>query len=204
MKSQNRQVRQKYGEGSINDEYYQQLYELIKLNYFKRGNFTLSNGKQSDYYVDIKSAYTNQEFVTKANHLLHYELLDGFAHGQKKPFKSLGGLETGAIPMLATLSFRYTIPYFWVRKQKKDYGLVDMNLIGEPTPPVVIVEDVLNSGSGINKVANAVGVDNVMGVLCVVNRYEFGDRINLTDSKTFETSVIDVRALFKLEDFVTP
>lgn len=178
------------------------LHTQISNNYIKRGNFTLSSGEQSEYYVDVKSAYTDLEFIQRANKLLYFELSRGFIVDQRKPAQSIGGLEAGAIPILTSLAIEYQIPYFWIRKAQKEYGLKDMQIIGQVTKPVVIVEDVLNSGAGINKVANVVGVTNVMGVICVVNRYRFGDRINLTDGKTFESKVIDVRALFELKDFV--
>jgi orotate phosphoribosyltransferase len=184
------------------DIFYQQCYEEIVAKYFRRGNFTLSNGMQSDYYIDIKSAYTDKHFVNRCNAMLYHELNEGFMVDKKRPYGSIGGLEAGAIPILASLSQKYGVPYFWVRKAQKEYGLTEMNVIGEVKKPVVIIEDVLNSGSGINKVANAIGVRDVMGIVCVVNRYEFGDRISLTEARTFDTNVVDVRALYKLEDFV--
>lgn len=193
----------KYEEHQFNEDR-QWLFKEISTKYVKRGNFVLSNGQQSEYYIDIKSAYTDLDFLTKANELLYVELARGFMNDPKKQCHSIGGLEAGAIPILTSLSLTYGMPYFWIRKAQKEYGLTEMNLIGTARKPIVIVEDVLNSGAGINRVANEVGVSNIIGVLCVVNRYQFGDRVTLMDKKNWANNIVDVRALFKLEDFIGP
>jgi orotate phosphoribosyltransferase len=179
--------------------------EILKESYVIEGDFTLSSGQHSDLYVDVKSATTEYGFM---KHIVF--LLDGFIQAfqendnLKKEQIVLAGLESGAIPLLTGLQMRYRWGTVWARKGK-DHGLKN-NLVGylDDEDKVVIVEDVIMTGMGINKVANTVGIDKVLGIVCVVNRSRLGDRINLTDAKTFENKAVDVRSVFEMKHLWKP
>src|SRR5207245_3997062 len=77
------------------------------------------------------------------------------------PFQ-VGGLETGAIPLVAAIAMagqQRGIPVnaFVVRKERKPHGL-SKTIEGVLTAdPIVIVDDLINSGSGMEKVRVVLG-----------------------------------------------
>lgn len=177
---------------------FDEVHNILMDDYVLEGDFVLSSGVHSNVYVDVKSATTEYHFMTHA-----LPLLDGFCEAFIPEHKNqivLSGLESGALPLLTGLQIKYGWSICWVRKKGRDHGLRN-DLIGylHPDDKIIIVEDVLMSGAGINRVANIVGMDRVLGVVCVVNRHNLGDRINLTDGKTFEHKVVDVRSLFEMK-----
>jgi orotate phosphoribosyltransferase len=186
---------------------YQECFQILSSLHFKTGHFVLSSGERSPYYVDVKSAWTNHTFMWLAVQVLYEEYKafrpQSFHVSDDEEFRypSIGGMESGALPILAVLAFKQQLNYFWVRKEKKEHGLEDM-IIGNVRPPVIIVEDVLNSGKTVSKVAQAVGIENVKGILCVVNRHKAGDRINIVDEETWERHIVDVRQMYNLEQLV--
>lgn len=181
-------------------EMWKNMRETIMDEYVLKGNFTLSSGQRSDLYVDIKSATTEHLFMRNVIPLLEDRLRK--IPREKDACKCLAGLESGAISLLTGLQLWYNWNIVWVRKEKRDHGITDP-VVGfmHDDDKWIIVEDVIMTGAGINKVANAVGVDRVLGVVCVVNRSNLGDRINLTDAKTFEEKVVDIYALYEMKHF---
>jgi orotate phosphoribosyltransferase len=184
---------------------YDEVHDMLRDEYVLMGDFVLSSGQRSNVYIDVKSATTEHRFMT---HLL--PLLDGYCN----PFVDdancerhqvvLVGLESGAIPLLTGLQIKYGWAIAWVRKHQKDYGLKN-NLIGflDSEDKIIIIEDVLNTGAGIGRVAGVVGIDRVLGVVCVVNRSDLGDRINITD-RSGETKVVDVRSVLEMKHLWKP
>ncbi len=131
----------------------------------KYGEFTLTSGKKSKYYVDIKKASTNPGILKEIVEQMAEEV-DG---------TKIAGMELGAVPLAAALSLETDIPFLMIRKEKKGHGTggrIEGDL--EKGEKVVVVEDVTTTGgSSIETVevlreAGAV-VDKV---LVVVDREE--------------------------------
>ena len=101
------------------------------------GEFELSHGGTSDYYVD------KYRFETDPTALR--EIADAFA--ERVGGTKLAGVALGAVPLVAATSMETGNPYVIVRKAKKNYGTA--NLIegrlsaGEQ---VVVLEDVATTG----------------------------------------------------------
>jgi orotate phosphoribosyltransferase len=132
----------------------------------KYGKFTLSSGRESDYYVDMKMAMTDPS------------VLKGIANEAAKHVKGAGklaGMELGAVPFVVAVALKTGIPYLIVRKEKKEYGTGN-RVEGKISKgdKVVILEDVTTTGGSSLKAVNAIrGAGGLVDkVVVVVDRQE--------------------------------
>lgn len=134
------------------------------------GDFTLSSGRRSEYYIDIKKATTEPKVLG-----LIAEQMAKAVEGEG--LQRIAGVVLGSIPLAVALSLRTGIPFVMVRKEKKDHGtgkLIEGQL--NPGERVLVVEDVITSaGSAIYAVETlrqaGASVDTVISV---VDREEGG------------------------------
>ena len=103
----------------------------------KYGEFTLTSGKKSKYYVDIKKASTNPGILKEIVEKMEEEV-DG---------TKIAGMELGAVPLAAALSLETDTPFLMIRKKKKGHG-TGGRIEGElgKGEKVVVVEDVTTTG----------------------------------------------------------
>jgi len=150
-----------------------ELLNLIKEKSLKKGEVVLSSGKKSSYYIDLRTVTLHP----KGAYLIGKIFIEKL---KKEKFDSLGGLTLGADPIcgaVAALSYVEGCPIktFIVRKEEKKHGmqkLIEGNI--ESNSSVVIVEDVITTGSSVLKAIAAVedlGC-RVVKVLAVVDRLE--------------------------------
>ncbi|MFW6083337.1 MAG: orotate phosphoribosyltransferase [Thermoplasmatota archaeon] len=103
----------------------------------KYGEFTLTSGKKSKYYVDIKKASTNPGILKEIAEQMSEEV-DG---------TKIAGMELGAVPLAAALSLETDVPFLMIRKKKKGHGTggrIEGDL--KDGEKVVVVEDVTTTG----------------------------------------------------------
>lgn len=141
---------------------------MIETGALKFGRFRLKSGRMSDYYVDVKTAFTDPEFLEEvAKRISELPLR----------YDRIAGLELGGVPLAVAVSLKKAIPYVIIRKEEKCYG-TGGRFVGEvrPAEVVLVVEDVITTGgttlSGIRAVREAGGV--VKDVVVVVDREEGG------------------------------
>ncbi len=128
-----------------------QLIKLLKENkVIKFGKFTLSSGKESDYYVDMKKAVTNPLILRQVAKIIS-EMID------ESSVDKIAGPALGAIPIVTAVSLYTGIPMLMIRKSKKDYGtsqLIEGDLkIGDR---VVVLEDVTTTGNSLKDAIEAI------------------------------------------------
>jgi orotate phosphoribosyltransferase len=153
------------------------LIDLLAKYSAKRGDFTLASGRRSDFYVDARLTTMSPEGLS----LIGPIALDALRKADWKP-TAVGGLTLGADPIAYAISYASAstnspLRAFTVRKEAKTHGtgkLVEGPFITGDR--VVIVEDVITTGSSALHAANAVrdagGV--IIGVLALVDREEGG------------------------------
>lgn len=153
------------------------LIKLLAHRSARRGNFTLSSGKQSNLYIDARLTSMSPEGLVLIGQL-------GLAalNASGWNVKAVGGLTLGADPIAYAISYASAatpIPLraFTVRKAAKEHGT--QQLIEGPFQKgdvVAIVEDVITTGDSalraIESVQAAGGV--IAGVLALVDREEGG------------------------------
>jgi len=159
------------------DDYRNRLQEILLLKSFKLGDFTLSSGRKSDYYIDCRTATMDPEGL-----FCIAQLFLDYLEKQKLAIDAVGGLTLGADPIvggMVALSKTRPGPVqgFIVRKEAKAHGTgrqIEGNLL--KGWKVAIIEDVITTGASALKAVNAareVGAE-VKVVLAVVDREEGG------------------------------
>ena len=145
------------------------LINLLKENeVFLRGDFTLSSGKKSDYYINMKKAITEPEILSTIAKLITELISDD---GVDK----VAGPALGAVPIATAVSLESEIPVLMIRKEKKGYGtskLIEGELNSGDN--VIVVEDVTTTGGSLLKAIKAIQENggNVTRAFVVVDRQE--------------------------------
>jgi len=129
------------------------------------GEFELSHGGTSDYYVDKYLFETDP-------HCLEL-IAEAFAEKVDEP--KLAGVALGAVPLVAVTATATDRPYMIARKKAKEYGTAN-RIEGrlEDGEEVVILEDIATTGSSAVDAAEALREAGavVNRVLVVVDREE--------------------------------
>ncbi|PSP62350.1 orotate phosphoribosyltransferase [Halobacteriales archaeon QH_8_67_36] len=129
------------------------------------GEFELSHGGTSDYYVDKYVFETNPECLERI----------ATAFAERLGDDKLAGVALGGVPLVAVTSVETGLPYVIARKSQKEYGtanLVEGELIeGEN---VAVIEDIATTGQSAVDAAEALrdAGATVTRVLVVVDREE--------------------------------
>ena len=139
--------------------------KLIECKALKFGDFTLTSGKKSNYYINMKMASTNPEILR----LISVEFAKLIPNGTD----IIAGMELGAVPLAVALSLESGIPYTMIRKGERKHG-TGSRLEGPSEGKAVLIDDVATTG-GSNveslKVLQDEGIE-VTKILVVVDRGE--------------------------------
>jgi len=159
-----------------------ELLRLLAERSFRLGQFKLSSGGTSDYYVDCRTTTLHAQGALLTGRVFLEEIL---RRGWKP--QAIGGLTMGADPIVSAVAvFSATtdtpLNGFLVRKAEKAHG-TGQRIEGfrEKPASVVIVDDVCTTGaSTISAIeaARAYGFE-IAGVMCLVEREEAGGRPNV-------------------------
>ena len=156
----------------------QELLRLLAAKSFRLGQFKLSSGAASDYYIDCRAT----TLAAKGARLTGQVVLDEIKARGWKP-KAVGGLTMGADPIVVAVTVASgDIDGFLVRKAEKEHG-TGQRIEGyrEEGARVVIVDDVCTTGASTVQAIEAAREFGfqVVGVLCLVERQEAGGRPNV-------------------------
>jgi orotate phosphoribosyltransferase len=157
----------------------EQLLELLATNSFRLGEFTLSSGGKSDYYIDCRTTTLHAHGAELTGRVF----LDLIQQRGWQP-RAVGGLTMGADPIVVATSVISAqagspIHGFLVRKAEKAHGMGRrVEGFQEKGARVVIVDDVCTTGSSTVQAIEAAREFgfNVVGVACLVERLEAGGR----------------------------
>lgn len=166
-----------YSHQIMEEDYKKDLLHTLYSKSFKYSEegFTLSSGKKSNVYIDVKKT---------ALSAVAMELI-GYAYFQKvklAPIDAIGGMTLGADPIAYSAAFMCTmrgkyLDVFIVRKEPKGHG-TQAAIEGsvQPGANVVVVEDVVTTGASTIKAvkrAQEFGL-NVLRVIPLLDREEGG------------------------------
>lgn len=154
------------------------LLRLLAAKSFRLGEFKLSSGGVSDYYIDCRTTTLD----AKGSKLVGQVFLEEIRARGWRP-QAIGGLTMGADPIVVAVSVvSGDIDGFLVRKAEKQHG-TGQRIEGfqQKGARVVIVDDVCTTGASTVQAIEAAREFgfNVVGAMCLVERQEAGGRPNV-------------------------
>src|SRR5579864_907485 len=149
----------------------QKLLSTLAQKSFRLGEFKLSSGGTSDYYIDCRTTTLDAKGSRLTGEVF-------FAEIQERGWKprAIGGLTMGADPIVVAVAVvSGEVDGFLVRKAEKQHG-TGQRIEGyrEKGSPVVIVDDVCTTGASTVQAIEAArefGFE-IVGVMCLVERVE--------------------------------
>jgi orotate phosphoribosyltransferase len=158
------------------------LLKMLAEKSFRLGNFKLSSGGTSDYYIDCRLTTLDADGAVATGEAVLAEI-----QARRWQVDAIGGLTMGADPIVVATSVISAqrgspINGFLVRKAEKTHG-TGQRIEGfrEKSARVVIVDDVCTTGASTIQAIEAArefGFE-ITGVLCLVERQEAGGRANV-------------------------
>lgn len=153
------------------------LHALLRARSIAFGDFILSSGQRSTYYIDARRTTMSADGLRLIGALgLRLIREAGWAPA------AVGGLTMGADPVAyaiarASADLPPVVDAFSVRKAAKEHGArrqIEGNF--EAGMPVVVIEDVITSGASALQAVRAIqeASGRVLGVLAVVDREQGG------------------------------
>jgi orotate phosphoribosyltransferase len=159
----------------------QQLADLLRSLSLVRGDFTLSSGKKSSYYLDCKLTTLHPEGALLTGYCL-LELLSEMG----VQADAIGGLSMGADPVVSAAIVvseieKRPLPGFLVRKEAKKHGRNKQieGIEDVRGKRVIIVDEVCTTGGSTQEAIDAVEREGaqVVAVISVVDREEGGSEM---------------------------
>jgi len=156
----------------------QELLKLLAQKSFRLGEFKLSSGSTSDYYIDCRTTTLDARGAQLVGEVFFDDIRE-----QGWEADAIGGLTMGADPIVVAVAVTSgTLNGFLVRKAEKQHG-TGQRIEGfhEKGARVVIVDDVCTTGSSTVQAIEAArefGFE-VVGVMCLVERQDAHGRPNV-------------------------
>ena len=171
------------------------LLKLLKERAYKKGNYTLSSGKESEHYINCKPVTLSCEGNACVSSLMVKMLAPKSV--------AVGGLTLGGDPLVCGVAQRAFykgghIDALIIRKNPKGYGTKEVIEGNKPEKGAVVtvLEDVTTTGGSAMKAVNVLrGAGyTVNRVVAIVDRME--------DHEIWDHNKIEFLSLFKLEDII--
>lgn len=156
----------------------QELLRLLATKSFRLGEFKLSSGGRSDYYIDCRTTTLD----ARGAQLTGQVFLQEIQRSGWNP-EAIGGLTMGADPIVVAVAVTSgTLNGFLVRKAEKQHGTTQrIEGFRGKGARVVIVDDVCTTGASTIQAIEAArefGFE-IVGVMCLVEREEAHGRADV-------------------------
>jgi len=176
------------------------LKEILLAKSYRKGKFTLSSGRESDFYVDGKQTTLDAEGACLCGKLI-FDLIKAC----DQDIAAVGGMTLGADPLVTAASMvsyleGTPIPAFIVRKESKKHG-TEAYIEGQSNMPdgcyVALLEDVVTTGGTLVKVIDRVEKQGykVGLIVTVVDRQEGG-------KEALKEAGYEMKAIFTREELL--
>ena len=132
------------------------------------GDFRLTSGRRSKFYVNLKLAATRPQILKRIASEMAQLLPD--------KVEVIAGMELGAVPLAVALSLKTGLPYVMIRKSERVHG-TGSRIEGELLGNVIVVEDVATSGGSLVDAVEVIrrAGGTVERAIVVVDREEGAD-----------------------------
>jgi len=150
---------------------------LFKNNIIKFGNFTLSSGIKSSYYIDLRLVPSFPHQFRKMIKNLQKLIIERIGLDN---FDSLVSIPTGGLIIGSALAMETVKPLIYVRNKPKDYGTAK-SLEGKILSgmQVMMIDDIATTGTSVlNGIKQLKAEGLLISNACVIiNRLEGADKI---------------------------
>jgi len=173
----------------------QKLLAIIRRASLLQGReFRLTSGGSSNFFIDLKKTMLDPEGASLLADLLFDKI-------RTENVDCIGGMETGAIPIIAVVCMRSwpekPVKGFFIRKEAKGHG-TDQRVDGplDRGSRVILFEDVTTTGSSLMRAVDQTRQFQctILKVIAVVDRLEGAE-------ENFRQAGITFEALFTRRDF---
>ena len=171
---------------------------LLKEKCYKKGNFTLSSGRETDHYVNCKNVTLSGEGL--------YNVASSMLEFIEPDVKAVAGLTLGADPLVSGVAMHSyqawkNLDALIVRKEPKGHG-TQAWIEGPVLPPgskVTVLEDVITTGGSAIKAAEKLREVGyiVENVAAIINRQEGTEADDAMDAAN-----LNLISLFMLEELI--
>ncbi len=180
------------------EQHKEELFTLIQTLSFQKGDFLLASGKRSKYYIDCRKTTLSARGAYLIGHLLYEKI-------RPLHIDAVGGMSMGADPIVTAISYRsaevgQSVEGFLIRKEAKGHGMgrqVEGHL--KPWMRVVLVEDVVTTGSSTIKAIQAVKTTcpsaRIVQIVSLVDRESGG-------KEAFTQLGIPYQSLYSVREFL--
>ncbi len=167
---------------------------LHKIGAIQFGEFTLTSGRTSPYYVDLRLVYSHPDVFDK----LAERCADTIKREVGDKVDRIAGVPVAGLSLATLVSHKLRLPLIFVRKERKEHGrmkAIEGTL--EKGDKVVLVDDLVTAGGSVRDAAAAIrdAGGKVEHAVVVLDREE-GAREALAEDK------IELHACMGISDVV--
>jgi len=144
---------------------------LIENKLLLTGNFVLTSGKISPYYLDLRRLSN------------YYEIFSDVVNQAIDKIKGLEfdmviGIATGGVPFASFISCRMGKPLGYIRMEKKGYGTDKTLEAIVDSKKILLIDDVATTGGSLVKAVDAIESEGgkVVASLVIVDRLEGAEK----------------------------
>jgi uridine monophosphate synthetase len=178
----------------------QLIKRLTQTDFIKQGHFVLKSGIISNFYVDIKSIFSEPQIMHDISNLLYIKIMDYIGY-KKINLENvvICGLPYAGIPFASFISLAYKIPLVLLRKERKCYGtgnIIEGDLTNKTH--LIIIDDILTTGTSILESIEDFAEYNLkISAFIVLDREE-----EKHDNEVILKNTLDsLQSIFTLNDF---
>nr|MDO8076815.1 orotate phosphoribosyltransferase [Candidatus Freyarchaeota archaeon] len=176
-------------------EYAKIACEFIKqADALKFGEFTLTSGKKSPFYIDMRLFISYPDIFDKLCEIYAKIISEEISEVDK-----IAGVPTSGLPIATLVSHKLRLPLMYVRKEPKAHGKARMiEGVLNPNDNVVLVDDLVTSGKSLINAARAIMESGgiVKHAVALLDR-EQGGRENLEKEGIVLHTIISISQLLE-------
>jgi orotate phosphoribosyltransferase len=166
---------------------------LARTGALKFGTFSLSGGRLSPYYIDLRIIPSYPGVFRRVTNFYLYIVQNDIGSDR---LTRIAGIPTAGISLASVLAYSLNKPFLYVRKEEKTYGRERrVEGILNPGDRVLLVDDLITTGGNLISAAKAIISEGgiVEEALVLIDREESG-------KKSLEENGMTLHYLLKISE----